>query len=223
MNSNVKRPAAGTLVEPIRYGCEALGLAIGGERIDKLAAFVTLLARWNRVYNLTAVRQPGDMVGRHLLDSLAVMAWVSGPDLLDVGSGAGVPGLPLAIARPELAVTCLDASAKKARFMRQAISELGLQNVQVEHRRVEQFQPETPYRQVISRAFSSLQAMQQKTARLCAVDGQLLAMKGTRPGEELLALQTMGYEPQVIELQVPGLDAKRHLIAWSPGGVTVTA
>jgi 16S rRNA (guanine527-N7)-methyltransferase len=204
------------LQQLIETGCKAQRLPVTQEVVDKLTAFVTLLAKWNRVYNLTAVRQPADMVDRHILDSLVVLPWIKGPNLLDVGSGAGIPGLPLAIVKPDVAVTCLDASAKKVRFMCQAVSELGLQNVQVKNQRVEQYIADAPFQQVISRAFSSLLAMHQNTAHVCAANGELLAMKGTIPTEELMALQALGLNTQVIELHVPGLDAERHLVRWSP-------
>ncbi len=211
------------LATQIAAGCEAQQLPVTQEVIHKLAAFVKLLFKWNQVYNLTSVRKTADMVDRHILDSLIVMPWIKGPDLLDVGSGAGLPGLPLAIVKPDLVVTCLDANAKKTRFMQQAISVLGLQNVQLVHCRVETFQPERPFHQVISRAFSSLQQMHEKSAPLCQAKGELLAMKGVNPVEELAVLRAIGCEPQVIKLQIPGQDAQRHLVKWTPSGASKTA
>lgn len=211
------------LARQIAAGCAAQGLPVKQEVIDKLAAFVKLLSRWNQVYNLTAVRQMSDMVDRHLMDSLIVMPWITGPDVLDVGSGAGLPGLPLAMVKPELAVTCLDANAKKTRFIQQVIGELGLLNVQVIHQRVEKFLPEKKFRQVISRAFSSLQQMHEHCLHLCQIDGEMLAMKGVNPVEELSALRSLGCEPQVIDLKIPGQDTERHLVRWTPSGANETA
>ena len=211
------------LSEKIATGCAAQDLKVTKEVIDKLTAFVKLLSKWNRVYNLTSVRLPDDMVNRHIQDSLIVLPWITGPDLLDVGSGAGLPGLPLAMVKPELSVTCLDANAKKTRFIQQVVSELDLQNVQVEHQRAEKYQPESPFHQVISRAFSSLLQMQKSAGHLCLSNGEMLAMKGMKPTEELSVLRTMGYKPQVIGLQIPSLDAERHLIKWMPSGATNTA
>lgn len=210
------------LSQQITAGCEAQGLSVRQEIIDKLAAFVTLLSRWNRVYNLTAVRQTTDMVDRHLMDSLIVLPWITGPDLLDIGSGAGLPGLPLAIVNADLKVTCVDGSAKKTRFMQQAIGELGLQNVQVVHQRVEKYFPERRYQQLISRAFASLQQMHEKSYHLCLDDGDLLAMKGVNPLDELAVLRDMGCKPQVIELHIPGQQAARHLVRWAPGVIKTT-
>jgi 16S rRNA (guanine527-N7)-methyltransferase len=202
----------------IQQGCEAQCVPVTQEVVDKLTAFVKLLSKWNRVYNLTSVRRPDEMVNRHIQDSLIVLPWITGPDLLDVGSGAGLPGLPLAMVKPELTVTCLDANAKKTRFIQQAVSELDLQNVRVEHQRVEKYRPEAQFHQVISRAFSSLQQMQESAGHLCLSNGELLAMKGANPVEELSVLRNMGYAPQVSVLQVPGLDAQRHLVRWMPSG-----
>ena len=210
------------LSQQIAAGCEAQGLPFTQEIIDKLAAFVTLLSRWNRVYNLTAVRQTADMVDRHLMDSLIVLPWITGPDLLDIGSGAGLPGLPLAIVNADLKVTCLDGNAKKTRFIQQVIGELGLQNVQVVHQRVEKYFPERRYRQLTSRAFASLQQMHENSRHLCLDGGELLAMKGVNPLDELAVLRHMGCKPQVIELQIPGQQAARHLVRWTPGAIKTT-
>ncbi len=212
-----------TLRPQIEAGCNDLNLSPSSATIDKLAAFVTLLDKWNRVYNLTAVRKPTDMVSRHLLDSLAVLPWITGPSLLDIGSGAGLPGLPLAILRPELNVVCVDAGAKKARFLRQAVAELDLHNVQVENQRVENFSSADGFQQLISRAFASLAAMHTQAGHLCAASGQMLAMKGASPTAELAELQKLGLSPDVVSLQVPDLDAERHLVRWLPTGAPVQA
>ncbi len=196
----------------IRQGVSTLGLTLPEQAIAQLDAYIQLLTRWNRAYNLTAVRDPQEMVVKHLLDSLAILPWVNNSPLLDVGSGAGLPGVPLAIARPELNVTLLDGSSKRVRFQQQAITELGLCNVTAVWSRVEDYQPEQPFKQVVSRAFSALDEMARLCRHLCAENGVLLAMKGLYPDAEIAALDD-GYQVIGSEaLHVPGLGAERHLI-----------
>ncbi|MEQ6917857.1 16S rRNA (guanine(527)-N(7))-methyltransferase RsmG [Halomonas aquatica] len=167
-------------------GLEALDISVDEEQRRRLLALVGLLHKWNRAYNLTAIRTPEEMVTRHLLDSAAVLPFVKGPELLDVGSGPGVPGLVLAILRPSLAVTLLDSNGKKVRFQRQAVMELGLTNVTSEQSRVEAFDPVSGgYGQVISRAFSSLGDFVSLTSSLVAPGGEWLAMKGPAVDDEL--------------------------------------
>lgn len=196
----------------IAFGCEQMAMPLPEIAVQRLAAYVALLERWNRAYNLTAVRRPEDMVIWHILDSLAILPWLRGPRVVDVGSGAGLPGIPLAIARPECAFDLLDSSGKRTRFMTQAVLQLQLRQVQVIRCRVEEYQPAELFDTVLSRAFGSLAALLNSAGRLCAPAGRLLAMKGKRPDEELLKLPE-GYKViEVIRLSVPGLDAERHLI-----------
>jgi 16S rRNA (guanine527-N7)-methyltransferase len=176
----------------------------------KLLDYLALLVKWNKVHNLTAVRDPDEMVTLHLLDSLAVLPHLQARDLLDVGSGAGLPGIPLALARPELKVTVLDASHKKTTFQRQAKAELGLGNLDVICTRVEEYRPEQKFGCVISRAFSDLAEFIKLTAHLRADDGFWLAMKGVYPYDELAQLKNPVAE--VVPLRVPGLEAQRHLV-----------
>jgi len=136
---------ATTLLSSLQDGVHALGLALAPAAQEKLIAYIELLAKWNQAYNLTAVRDPEQMIARHLLDSLAILPWVRGPRVLDIGSGAGLPGIPLALARPELQFVLLDSNAKKTRFITQALAELGLENVEVVHSRVEKYQPAVPF------------------------------------------------------------------------------
>ncbi len=206
------------LHHPIEAGCRALGLAVDAPVIDKLARFVTLLARWNRVYNLTAVRAPEAMVTRHLLDSLAVAPWITGPRLLDVGTGAGLPGLPLALVRPQVHCVLLDAGAKKLRFLRQASTELEIANIELVNCRVEDYRPDTGFDQIISRAFAAAAAMHRATAHLLKPGGVLLAMKGALDAAEIDALRAAGAKPEIIPLTVPGLNASRHLVKWTATG-----
>lgn len=175
------------------------------------------MSRWNRVYNLTAVRDPQAMLAAHLLDSLAAAPWLTGPRLLDIGSGAGLPGIPLAIARPELHFTLLDSSAKRTRFMQQMIAELGLNNVTLAHTRVEDFSVLEPgFACAVSRAFAALPVLVEPAARLLAPHGRLLAYKGVYPAAELEALPDGDGGGlrlvEVVRLTVPGLAAERHLV-----------
>lgn len=200
------------LLEEIERGSRVLGLDLDPAALEKLAGFVCLLQKWNRVYNLTAVRQPGAMVTRHILDSLAVSPFLPAGSLLDVGTGAGLPGLPLSITRPDLRVTLLDSNAKKLRFVRQAVAELGLNQTDVVQARIQEYQPGHAFDMVISRAVSSLEELYRQAQHLLAPGGRMLFMKGALPEAEMKALAP-GHETLHVErLCVPGLDAQRHLI-----------
>jgi 16S rRNA (guanine527-N7)-methyltransferase len=177
-----------------------------------LLAYLAELEKWNAAYNLTAIRDPLEMVTRHLLDSLVMVPHVRGP-LLDVGSGAGLPGIPLAIARPELAVTVLDSNGKKARFLRHAVRALKLGNVAVVEARVEDHQPQAPYAAITSRAFASLKDFFSLTGHLLAPDGQWLAMKGKLDDSETQDLPAGVGIVDIKTLKVPGLAEARHLVA----------
>lgn len=197
--------------ERLRRGLETLGLSLDQDSQGRLLAYLELLHKWNKTYNLTAIREPERMLSHHLLDSLALMPHLGPEPLLDVGSGSGLPGIPLAIARPELPVTLLDGVDKKCAFMRQASIQLGLGNVTVVHARVQDWCPVERFGQIVSRAFSELAEFVALTAHLLAEGGRWLAMKGTRPDAELARLQAV-HLVQCIPLSVPGLDAERHLI-----------
>jgi 16S rRNA (guanine527-N7)-methyltransferase len=200
----------------LRAGLDALGLELEDDVQAALLRYVELLRRWNRVYNLTAVDDPQGIVTRHLLDALAVLPWVPAGRLVDVGSGAGLPGIPLALARPELDVTLLDASTKRVRFMQQAVIELGLDNAHPLHARAEAHTPRRPYDVVITRAFANISDMLVACRHLVAADGVILAMKGQRPDTELAALPPDIVLLDVLPLAVPGLDAARHLVRLAP-------
>ncbi len=196
-------------------GLDGLGLALSPRQQEQLLIYLTLLQKWNRVYNLTAIETPERMLTLHLLDSLAILPHLGEGPLLDVGSGAGLPGIALAIARPELAVTLLDSSDKRCGFMRQAVIELGLRQVAVVHARVEDHQSEAGYGQIVARAFSDLAEFVRLTRHLLSAGGHWLALKGQRPDTELAALsgaRVLDVRP----LYVPGLDARRHLIVLEP-------
>jgi len=201
-----------TLEAGLADGLETLELPLAPTIRSKLLQYLALIEKWNRVYNLTAVRDPDKMLAHHLLDSLAVAPHVVGNSILDVGSGAGLPGIPLALARPEVSVTLLEANHKKSAFLRQAAIELALDNVDVVNARVETWEAPRRYDVVISRAFSDLAEFVSLAGRLCDDGGVLAAMKGVHPHEELAHLPP-GYRLRnTLPLRVPGLHAERHLI-----------
>ncbi|ESQ13715.1 MAG: hypothetical protein N838_14180 [Thiohalocapsa sp. PB-PSB1] len=191
---------------------------------ERLIDFLLLLARWNRVYNLTAVREPLDMVARHLLDSLSVLPWIRRGPILDVGTGAGLPGIPLALARPDLCFTLLDSNGKKTRFVHQAVLELGLDNIEVVHSRVQAYRPGPKFGTIVARAVSSLSELIGGCAHLAAADAHLLALKGRVPRQEISDLAdatgptaaAIGDLPatpiRLHPLCVPLLDGERHLV-----------
>ena len=185
---------------------------------DPLLAFLHLLEKWSAAYNLTAVREPEKMVTHHALDSLAVVPYLRGPRVVDVGAGAGIPGIPLALACPEFEFVLLDSNAKKTRFITQAVNELGLTNVTVERTRAEDYLPARTFDTVISRAFASLAEMLDMTQHLGAPDGVFVAMKGIYPHDELLAVPPKFKADRVAAVQVPGLDAQRHVVCLTKVG-----
>ncbi len=205
-----------SIEQAITDGCEQLHLPLPLGAVARMATYLALLERWNRAYNLTAVREPEAMVVRHLLDSLSILPWLEGPRILDVGSGAGLPGIPLAIARPELEFCLLDSNGKRTRFLNQAVAELRLTNVGVARSRVEDYQPATLFNSVVSRAFATLVDLVADAGRLCAPEGRLLAMKGIYPDDELARLPTGYRVVGVYSLRVPYLDAERHLVHLAP-------
>ena len=197
----------------IAPGLVALGIRIGEAERARMAAHLELVAKWNRVHNLTAVRDTGQMVVLHLLDSLTLAPHLGNArTLLDVGSGAGFPGIPIAIARPDLAVTVLDSSRKKCAFLEQAKAELGLANVSVACERVEQWRPAQRFDAVVSRAFADLNDFVVQAQHLVAPGGRLFAMKGVHPFEEIARVPASHRVIEVVELAVPTLNAKRHLV-----------
>lgn len=196
-------------------GLTRLGIELTAEQNEKLLAFRDLLLKWNKTYNLTALRDPEQAISHHLLDSLAILPHVGNGPLLDVGSGGGLPGIPLAIARPELSVSMVDTVQKKATFLQQAAIQLGLKNVTVHHARVEQLAGH--YAQISSRAFAEIGLFTSLTRHLLAPGGRWLAMKGIRPDDEINTLPADIVVDQIIPLHVPGLEAERHLIILKAG------
>lgn len=201
-------------------GATALGLNLSAAQHAQLLAYLDLLAKWNKVYNLTAVRDPAEMLTHHLLDSLAVIAPLlrhtqgATARVLDVGSGGGLPGVVIAICCPEMSVACVDAVAKKAAFVQQAAGVLGLSNLRGVHARVESITE--PYDVITSRAFATLADFTQWSAGSLGEDGVWMAMKGKHPTDEIAALPPSVAVFHVEQLTVPGLDAERCLIWMRP-------
>ncbi|MDY6941542.1 MAG: 16S rRNA (guanine(527)-N(7))-methyltransferase RsmG [Pseudomonadota bacterium] len=198
----------------LRRGCARLGLSPSDRQVETMIRFVDELARWNAAYNLTAIRQPAQMVTHHLLDSLAVLPYLSGARILDLGTGAGLPGIPFAIMAPERQFVLLDANGKKIRFVRHAIMTLGLGNVQAVQGRAESHKSQVRYDTVVARAVGASGKLAALAKPHCALGGRLLLMKGAEPGEQL-SLNLCGYRQGVIRrLDVPHLEAERHVVEW---------
>ena len=189
-------------------GLQSLNLSQAEGKIEQLLGFIKLIEKWNKAYNLTAIRNREDMVRLHVLDSLAIVPFIEGKRVIDIGTGAGLPGIPLAIYLPEIEFTLLDSNAKKTRFVQQAILELKLKNVSVCHNRVEQYHPEKGFDTVITRAFAGLSDIVELTAHLLNKDGVLLAMKGQIPDVSKLE----SAKTELIPVNVPGISAERCLV-----------
>ena len=192
-------------------GLREMGLDSSGFQQQQLVAYLGLLLKWNAAYNLTAIREPMQMVSRQLLDSLSILTLVRGRRVLDVGTGAGLPGVPLAVMMPDLEFTLLDTNSKKTRFVNQVKLELGLDNLTVVQQRVERFQSQAGFDTITSRAFASLADMLQRSRHLLAPQGQWLAMKGQFPGQEIAILDP-AYDVRSEVLDVPGETGERHAI-----------
>lgn len=201
-----------TLAPELDRGLAELGLTMEPAIQQKLLTYLALLGKWNQVYNLTAVREPQRMLSTHLLDSLAVLPYLPAGRIVDVGSGAGLPGIPIALARPNTPVTLLDSNHKKTSFLREAVLQLNLENVTVVCQRAEAFSPAEKFAVVISRAFSDLAEFLRLTRHLCAPGGKFLAMKGLLPYEELKQLPADSRLVNNQPLLVPGIEGQRHLL-----------
>jgi 16S rRNA (guanine527-N7)-methyltransferase len=187
-------------------------MAVAPAQQEQLLQFLELLQTWNRVFNLTTITHPHDMIYLHLIDSLAVQPYLHGSRLLDVGSGGGLPGLPLAIINPHQQWILLDKNSKKTRFITQAIAELGLNNAQAVHSRCEDFQPERGFDSIISRAFGSIRLFVDTTLHLLNPNGQFLAMKGKLSQEELDDIPNSIKAQHVVRLEMKGIDIERHIV-----------
>lgn len=203
--------------EQLAHGLASLGAELPPDGPQQLRDYVALLMKWNQVYNLTALREPSHVLTHHLLDSLSVLPYIDVETIGDVGSGGGLPGIPLAIARPELQVALIEASHKKASFLQQVKIELGLENVTVVNQRVEQWRPAERLSAVISRALSDIADFIRLTRFAVGSGGCWYAMKGSRPDDELAQLPA-GYRiAKLVTLDVPGLAAARHLVVIDQG------
>lgn len=191
-------------------GLAGLGLTLDDARKDRLLDYLALLSRWNRAYNLTAVDEPAAMVDRHLVDSLSILPWIDGEEIVDAGTGAGLPGVPLAIACPERRFVLVDSNGKKVRFLRQVRRELGLDNIEPVHARLEEFVPERAPDQVVARALAPLPRLVEQLGHLLAGGATLLAMKGRLEDDECAAVAD-AYNVERIELNVPGAGGARSL------------
>lgn len=198
--------------DQLKRGLIALGLTLERDIQQRLLDYIALIEKWNRVYNLTAIREPEKMVSHHLLDSLAVAPHLHAKRLLDVGSGAGLPGIPLALAKPDTHVTLLDSNHKKAAFLNQAVIELKLKNAEVCSERVESWQTQNRFDVIISRAFSDMGEFVRITRHLLAPGGMFAAMKGLHPYEEIDKLPPGCKVQQVLPLAIPGLEGARYLV-----------
>ena len=206
------------LHQQLLRGAAEMSVALNSEQTEKLLAYIREFEKWNKAYNLSAVRDIQQMVARHLLDSLSVVPWIKAQQkfplarIIDVGTGGGLPGIPLAIMFPEKQFTLLDSNGKKTRFLFHVKNLLGLANVSVENRRVEGFVPTEKFQGVISRAFASLQDMTEGCANLVAPDGIFLAMKGLYPEDELIPISDKIELLETVKLAVAETDGERHLL-----------
>jgi 16S rRNA (guanine527-N7)-methyltransferase len=204
--------SSGDLLEALYLGLTELGEDPARHPCQAYLDYLALLCSWNRAYSLTGIREPSQMLSRHILDSLAVLPYVRGPACLDVGSGAGIPGMILALARPGSSWVLLDSNLKKTRFLRQAVLELRIANVTVVRSRIEEYRPVSPFTTIIGRALGTLPEFYRLASGLVATPGRLIAMKGQRPDAEVLEMQQAGIDCKIHVLQVPGLNRQRHLV-----------
>ena len=194
----------------LQEGAQQIGLDLAGAQINLLLAYLALIQRWSKAYNLVGTSDGFELAQKHLLDSLALVSYVKNTPVLDVGSGAGLPGIPLAISLPDISFTLLDSNGKKARFMRQVVMELKLTNVDIVQTRVENYQPAVAPNIVLSRAFAPLEKALEMLSTVCASQGQVQIMLGTKP-DKLPTLDRIG-EISIQSIQIPGLDSHRHLL-----------
>ena len=201
-----------SLAAQLECGLTSVNIALNQQVIDLLLDYLDLLQKWNRVHNLTSVRDPEKMVSTHLLDSLSVLPHLPAGPILDVGSGAGLPGIPLAAANSNLQITLIEANQKKAAFLRQAIGELRLSNVQVVCEKVDEWFPPALFPCIIARAYAEISKFIETSRHLLATNGVIAAMKGRYPETEIKGIPREFEVKRIIELKVPGLDAQRHLV-----------
>ncbi len=204
--------------ERLIWAADCLELEMNNQQGEQLLDYLTLLAKWNSAFNLTAVRDPRDMLDRHLIDSLSVVSYIKGDRILDVGTGPGLPGIPMSILLPAKQFVLLDTNSKKTRFLTQCQIELGLENIEVINARVEDCEFAEPFDQIVSRAFTALGNMVSLCAKHLSQHGEFLAMKGQLLKEEFSELPADYPVKSTLELEVPGCTGQRHLIIIAPSG-----
>ena len=201
----------------LEQGLQSMRISLPPGGNQTILSYLQLLQKWGRTYNLSAIRELSLMVPHHILDSLSTLPFITGQRLLDVGSGAGLPGLPLAVALPQMTCTLIDSRRKRVQFLVHAVARLRLTNVDVVHQRVERYQPATKFDTLITRAFGSISEFVEKTEHLCAKDGCLIALKGRYPRAELDAAARKDFAvPAVHSVEIPGLRAQRHIVILNP-------
>lgn len=205
------------LLRQLTQGARQLGVALSLSQQEQLLDFLDLLRRWSRVYNLTSITDPPEMVAKHLLDALSVAPHMVGDRCLDLGTGAGLPGLVLAICDPQKHWTLLDGNGKKTRFCVQAVAQLALQNVAVVHARIDEYQPVNLYDTIVARALMAAPELQRLASGMLTANGRVVHMKGRYPEEELKALQAMPVALDVHAISVPGVLAERHVLICQSG------
>jgi 16S rRNA (guanine527-N7)-methyltransferase len=201
----------------LQEGVEAMDLKANDMPLQDYVSYIELLLQWNTAYNLTAIRDPEKMLAYHILDSLSILPFIHGSDCLDIGTGAGLPGIILALARPDTQWTLLDGNNKKTRFVQQAVITLNIKNVEVICSRIEKYKPERRFSTIVSRAFTSLDAFYTCGHHMLAPGGSLLAMKGPDPENEISDLSAEDISTKVIQLFVPGVTGGRTLVQIMPG------
>jgi len=207
-----------THFETIQKGAQEMGASLSDETIQTLVNYLGMLEKWNKAYNLTAIRDVNQMISLHLLDSLATLPYITGENIIDVGTGPGLPGMVLAICYPEKRFTLLDSNGKKTRFLTQVKMDLHIDNVTVANERVEKHNHQGDYDHVISRAFASLQDMINWTLPLPKETGNFLAMKGIYPSDEIAVLPKEVNVVLVEPLNVPNVQAERHMVVMTRKG-----
>ncbi len=198
--------------QQLSTGLVAMEIALTDGQQQKMLTWLALLQKWNSAFNLTAIRDPQEMVGRQLLDSLSILRLIEGPRILDVGTGPGLPGIPLAIAMPDIQFTLIDSNRKKSRFLQQSKIAFNLTNVEVEWGRVEDYKPKNLFNTIITRAFASLEKTVILTSHLIPNEGMVVAMKGLLPRNEIAAVEQMRRVIKTVQLHVPQINGERHAV-----------
>lgn len=203
-------------LEELNRGAQQMEFELTEDQAEILVNYLALLCKWNKTFNLTAIRNESEMVSRQLLDSLSILPFIQGETVLDIGTGPGLPGIPLSVLLPNKTFTLLDSNGKKTRFVRQCMTELELPNVEVINDRVESLQIDEGYHTITSRAFSSLPDFVAVAVGLLHQNGRMVAMKGTLPEQEMAQLNQQGYVTEGHVLQVPGTAGQRHVVTVLP-------